>query len=98
MVKEIGYEQYKYFCSFLPCKDVFYFIKNLFVQFDNDETIYAVKYNFNSNPEKIYSDLISNNNIESWSMADFLKGLPVNDNGTYIQDGMYRDKSILIKM
>ena len=98
MVKAISYDKYKHFCSFLPCKDVFYFIKDLFIQFDDDETIYAVKYDVKSNPDSVYNELKKDGKVEIWSLFDFLKGLPTSDNGTYIQDNMYRDKSILVKM
>ena len=56
MVVEISYEKYKAFCSYLPCKDVFYFIKNLFIKFPNDDTIYAIKYDFKKGPEVSYNN------------------------------------------
>ena len=96
MVVEIGYEKYKIFCSYLPCKDVFYFIKNLYVKFPNDETIYGIKYDFQKSPEISYNTLISANEIEIISLKDFLKGLPVSDAGTYIRDELYRDKNFLV--
>lgn len=96
MVVEISYEKYKTFCSYLPCKDVFYFIKNLFVKFPNDDTIYGVKYDFKEGPEVSYNNLITPNSIEMISLADFLLGLPVSDAGTYIKDDLYRDKNFLV--
>ena len=96
MVIEIGYENYKTFCSYLPCKDVFYFIKNLFVKFPNDDTVYGIKYDFHKSPETSYNILISSNEIEIISLHDFLIGLPVSEAGTYIRDELYRDKNFLV--
>lgn len=96
MVVEIGYDKYKTFCSYLPCKDVFYFIKNLFVKFPSDDTIYGVKYDFKKNPENSYNELVSINGIEIISLNDFLTGLPVSDAGTYIRDELYRNKNFLV--
>ena len=96
MVVEISYEKYKAFCGYLPCKDVFYFIKNLFIKFPNDDTIYAIKYDFKKGPEVSYNNLITSNSIEMISLADFLLGLPVSDAGTNIKDDLYRDKNFLV--
>lgn len=98
MVLEIGYEQYKEFCSKLPCKDVFYFIKNLFVSFPNDENIYAVKYNIHKSPKKVYEKLVIENELIRQDLEEFLLGLPRTDNKTFIIEKMYKDNSFLIQL
>lgn len=98
MVLEINYEQYKDFCSRLPCKDVFYFLKDLFVAFPCDDNIYAIKYNWKLTPENAYSELLKNDKIVENTMIEFLAGLPTTENGTFIRDELYRGKSILVKL
>lgn len=98
MVLEISYEQYKEFCSKLPCKDVFYFLKDLFVMFPYDNNIYAIKYTWSKTPEKAYADLVKNNKVVEETLSEFLIGLPTTENGTFIKDELYRGKSILVKL
>ncbi len=98
MVFEIGYEQYKEFCSKLPCKDVFYFLKDLFVVFPFDNNVYAIKYNWKKTPESAYNELVKNNMIVEWSLSEFMSGLPTTENGTFIKDELYRDKSVVVKL
>lgn len=96
MILEIPYDKYKYFCSLLPCKDVFYFLKNLFVKFPNDDTVYSIKVKIGEDSEKVYNSLKDKNELITYNLSEFLKGLPTNDNGIYVKEDMYNDKSILV--
>ncbi len=96
MIVEISYEKYKEFCKLLPCKDVFYYLSNLFVKFPYDDTIYGVKYDCKSNPEDIYNGLVETNNLEVQKLSEFLKGLPITESGTFVQSTVYKDKSYLV--
>ena len=98
MVLEINYEQYKTFCGYLPCKDVFYFLDNLFVKFPKDDNIYAIKSDVHSNPEFVYENILRTGKLVENTLNEFLMGLPTSENGTYIKDELYRGKSILVKL
>lgn len=97
MVCEINYEQYKEFCSKLSCKDAFYFLKNLFVKFPNDTTIYAVKSEIDKDPEQIFQQLEEKGLINHCNLEDFISGLP-DETLTYLKEDMYKDKSFLVEV
>lgn len=97
-VRAISYQQYKDFCSLMPSKDIFYFLKSLFIKYKNEDVIYGVKYNSNQSPENLYKTLESKNKIIVLTLEDFLSGLPTNEGNCLIQEDKYKDKNLLVLM
>lgn len=77
MVKEITYEKYKEFCKNFIGKDIFFYIRNLFVKFPDDETIYGVKYDLNRGPDAVYSEICEQNTLTIYSLSEFISGVPI---------------------
>ena len=96
MVVEIGYEQYKQFCSMLVCKDIFYYLETLFIKYPNDDKIYAVKFPAGSDIEKLFNKLRKNNKVVEMSLSDFKRGCTPVNNTIAIDENMYNGKNVLV--
>lgn len=95
-VTEISYEDYKKFCSYLPCKDIFYYLKTLFVSFNDGKTIFAVKIPSSANPHDVFNKLKSKNQITEYSLAQFKLGMNSVEQSVVVDKNLYRDKNILV--
>ena len=80
----------------LPSKDVFHLLKNLYVLFPDDETIYGVKYSTKHSANKVFKVLEKKQILETMTLSEFLSGLPTNENNAIPNESMYADKSILV--
>ncbi len=59
-MEDISYEGYKELCEYLPCRDMLYYMQNIFVEHRNTGEITAVKYPYKSKPQVIYDKLKGN--------------------------------------
>lgn len=98
MVKEISYEDYKRFCSYLSSKDVFFYIKTLFVRFRGDSTVYAIKTPADKDISSLYYTLEKKHHLTYYTMEEFKSGLSVSDKVCVVKKNMYKDKNILVTL
>lgn len=98
MVKEITYKKYKEFCTNFIGKDIFFYIRNLFVKFPDDETIYGVKYDLNKSPDAVYSEICEHNTLTIYSLSEFISGVPIvtKELRKNVNIEMYAGKDILV--
>lgn len=98
MVKEITLARYNEFCSKFKGKDVFFYVRNLFVKFPDDDTIYGVKYDLNKVPDVVYSEICSQNTLTIYSLTEFIKGVPIitKELCKTVDIEMYDGKDILV--
>lgn len=95
MVVEIPYAKYKEFCSKLSSKDIFYYLRNVFVKFPYDDTIYAVKYKIGGKPHKIYDSLLRNKKITEVHITSITENTLQAENRV-LGTSNYKGKSVLI--
>lgn len=93
-VKEIPYELYQEFCSKLPCKDIFYYLNNLFIQ--RNGKIYSIKSKVGERPVKVFEELKNNKELHIISFDEFLRDLPSRDSLSSLREENYKNKSFLI--
>lgn len=98
MVQEITYKRYCEFSKILGCKDIFFYISNLFVKFEDDPIIYAVKYNINENPEEVYNQIKSEDTLVEYSLDEFKRGFPcmTKEIRKCTKREMYEGKNIIV--
>ena len=105
MVKEIKYSEYKKFCEKLPCKDIFYYIDNLFVCYGGSkEKIFCIKVKRNKYAEnfkalnRYYYGLEKKGVINEVDFKHFLLSLGMQVDGKFRinQDFQNTPKSFLV--
>lgn len=103
MVREIRYSEYKKFCDKIPCKDLFYFIDNIFICFkekpDKILCIKTKKAKYLSTNKVLYNHykkLESMNVLKKVSLNEFLLGVTHRESRCHIDETFYSSNSFLI--
>lgn len=103
MVLDIRYSEYNRFCSLLPCKDIFYYIDDLFICFKEKPNkilcIKGKKYKYvsnNDNMYKYYMKLEKSGKLQRLTLSDFLNGTTHREGCCHINQDFYTSKSFLV--
>ena len=95
-VKEIPYDYYKRFCSFLPSKDVLFYLNTLFAIFPGDSVVYAIKTPIKKKSSDVYKNLVAKEKITEYTLSEFVEDLPFAEGSE--AEKKYKGQNILVRI